>query len=289
MKKNNKIFIITCLLFFISLAGGKLYFHEKWSSETIHNLEVTIAKNDEDIGNLLDKTQSLEAKLNQITNYYEHAIEYSEDSFNYLAIGNSITYHGTCDYWWNEGVGMAASSNTKDYVHLLADYLNKEIKKDVTTYSYNFYTWEVQSADRAETLTLLDGLLNEKLDLVTIQLGENASDISTFEADFIELIKYIKNASPKAQIIVLGEFWLDSNKDIAKKNACKTCEIPFVDLSEIQGVTEYQAGLGTIVYDADGNEHVIEHEGVAAHPGDKGMEWMAKATLNRFLEFYNPI
>lgn len=70
-------------------------------------------------------------------------------------------------------------------------------------------------------LTLLDGLLNEKLDLVTIQLGENASDISTFEADFIELIKYIKNASPKAQIIVLGEFWLDNNKDIVKKMLVK--------------------------------------------------------------------
>ena len=30
------------------------------------------------------------------------------DTFNYLAIGNSLTRHGICKYWWNL-VGMAAS------------------------------------------------------------------------------------------------------------------------------------------------------------------------------------
>lgn len=51
----------------------------------------------------------------------------------------------------------------------------------------------------------------------------------------------------------------------------------FVSLNEIKGNADYQAGLGTIVYDKNGNEHIIEHEGVAANPGDKSMEYIAEA------------
>lgn len=38
--------------------------------------------------------------------------------FNCLVIGNSITKHGKCDYWWGE-YGMAASKLSNDYFHLL--------------------------------------------------------------------------------------------------------------------------------------------------------------------------
>ena len=36
--------------------------------------------------------------------------------YNILAIGNSITLHPVCSYWWGSW-GMAASSIDKDYVH----------------------------------------------------------------------------------------------------------------------------------------------------------------------------
>lgn len=39
---------------------------------------------------------------------------------------------------------------------------------------------------------LLNGLSSEELDLITIQLSENALDLSTFELDFEELIRYVK-------------------------------------------------------------------------------------------------
>lgn len=50
-------------------------------------------------------------------------------------------------------------------------------------------------------------------------------------------------------------------------------------MSEIRGNRDYQAGLGISVYDADGNEHTIEHDGIAAHPGDLGMEYYAKKMI----------
>lgn len=42
---------------------------------------------------------------------------------------------------------------------------------------------------------------------------------------------------------------------------------------------EYQAGYGTPVSGDDGMEHIIEHAGVASHPGDVGMEVIAQRVL----------
>lgn len=50
------------------------------------------------------------------------------NEFNYLAIGNSITQHGICDYWWNKH-GMAASKEDKDYVHLVKNGIEDKIKE----------------------------------------------------------------------------------------------------------------------------------------------------------------
>ena len=55
--------------------------------------------------------------------------------------------------------------------------------------------------------------------------------------------------------------------------------IPFVDLFDIRGKTEYQAGIGTRVQGADRKGRTIEHSGVAAHPGDEGMKYIAEKVL----------
>ena len=78
-------------------------------------------------------------------------------AFNYLAIGNSITVHPKCDYWWNEN-GMAASKIDTDYYHIVVDFLKKNV--NVNSIPYNFSVWESLDTDRAETLELLDSFLN---------------------------------------------------------------------------------------------------------------------------------
>lgn len=87
-------------------------------------------------------------------------------------------------------------------------------------------------------------------------------------------IGYLQKHCPDAQIIVIDDFWSDEKSEI-KKKAIEGVDVDWGDLSEIRGNEAYQAGMGTIVYDADGYEHMIEHDGVVKHPGDKGMQYYA--------------
>lgn len=81
--------------------------------------------------------------------------------------------------------------------------------------------------------------------------------------------------------MIIGQYWKNEIIGNVKQQASKTCGVEFIDLSDIQNKSEWQEGMGTIVYDAQGGEHVIEHEGVAAHLGDKGMEKIAEKIINK--------
>ena len=38
--------------------------------------------------------------------------------------------------------------------------------------------------------------------------------------------------------------------------------------------------MDTIVYDSEGREHIVKHDGVAVHPGDKGMKYIADSVIS---------
>lgn len=267
MKNNRKLFIIILLLCCVALGGGVFFTYRLVKYEKTQNSKISQLQ--DDISLLREEFKALKG---------EKTIDYSDTAYNYLAIGNSITKHDVCDYWWNE-IGMAASSEDNDYVHLV---IGKLVEKygDVYSYAYNFYLWEAQAADRAETLELLDPYMDSRLNLVTIQLSENVSNMDTFEEDFTKLINYIREKSPEAQIIIIDDFWNSRDKSTIKARVAQKFNIAFVNLSEIKGNADYQCGLGTIVYDDEGNPHIVEHDGVAIHPGDLGMEYIANAIID---------
>ena len=235
--------------------------HEKWQNATINNLIL--------------QNQLLTEQVNLLNNSPD--IQYIDNGFNYLAIGNSITKHGKCDYWWNE-IGMAATEKENDYFHLVSSYL-KNKNDNFYSVAVNYAIWETNANDRSQTFNMIDPYLNDKLDLVTIQLSENANDLSTFHTDYTELINHIKEKCPKAQILLVDDFWSNEKSNL-KKDIASSNNISFVNLSEIRGMKEYQCGMNTIVYGDDGKEYKVEHEGVAAHPGDKGMKFIADAIIN---------
>ena len=200
-----------------------------------------------------------------------------DTEFDYFAIGNSITRHGVCEYWWNDTGGMAASTVEKDYVHRVTAYLEEKYG-EVHAFAYNFSRWE-KTTERAETLNYLDPYLYPELDLVTLQLSENATNMETFEEDFSELVNYIREKAPEAQVIIIDDFWAAGDKADIKKRIADINGLAFADLSSIKGNADYQCGLGTVVYDPEGGSHIVEHKGVAGHPGDLGMEYIANAVI----------
>lgn len=262
ISRRTLIGIIVIILALCAVVVIKFINHENSQNHRISDLEGEVSF----LSGTLNAYMSMEK------------VEWSDEGFNFLAIGNSITKHGIGSSWWNE-VGMAATDEEHDYYHLVLNGLESK-EKNVTSYVCNFATWETQSKDRDETFMLIDSYLDDKIDLVTIQLGENASDLTTFKEDYISLINYIKENAPKAQLIIVGDFWENGNRDSMKETVASECDVTYVSLAEIKNNTDYQCGIGAIVYDSEGNEHTVEHEGVAVHPSNKGMEYIANAILN---------
>lgn len=173
---------------------------------------------------------------------------------------------------------MAATSADKDYYHIVLNHL-KEEKDGVISNVCSFSIWETLYTDRAETLEVLDYYLDESLDLITIQLGENAQNLDTFESDFEYMINHIKEKSPSAEVIVIGDFWENENRDEMKREAAEKCSVKYISLNEIKDKKEYEVGIGTEVFGEDGEAHIVEHTGVAAHPNDEAMKYIAERII----------
>lgn len=194
----------------------------------------------------------------------------------YLAIGNSLTLHGKLEYWWNE-VGMAASKAGKDYYSLVCDGIDKEFGLE-SAERFNFAEWE-RSSDRSLLLAKLNPYIEKRPTIVSVQLGENVTDLTTYEGDLKELLGYLRGSLPGVKVIVVGDFWDTGKRNHARWEAAAAAAVLFASLEDIAGKKEYQSAMGAVVYDDEGGEHIIAHEGVASHPGDKGMEAIAERIL----------
>ena len=227
------------------------------------------------IDELEKKIAVLEERLAQLERPADPV--WPRDTFNYLAIGNSLTVHEICSYWWNE-IGMAASDAEHDYFHIVRRELERRFGQ-VTARTFPFYPWEITEHDRDQTLGLLDPLLDDRLSLVTVQLGENVRDFTTFAEDYVSLIEYIKKKTGgKAQIVVVGDFW---REDPVRSAAAEKCGVAYASLKGALDDPKYRSKIGAVVFDAEGKPHTVNHSGVAKHPGDEGMAFIAAKILEK--------
>ena len=231
----------------------------------------------------LNRIDAMQAIMEKDDSYeYKYNCLYG-DGYNVLVIGNSITVHPKTEYWWAER-GMAASRDDKDYVHLIEKQLH-ESRENVNIKAVQFRSWEIQYIDRKDEYSLIDRYLNDGIDWIIVQLGENVTDTTTFEADYVALLLHLHEAVPNAKLLTIGSVWKNETIDSIKQRVSEGLGIAYVDLAEIQDDPKYQAGLGTTVLGEDGKKHLIGHEGVSKHPGDPGMEYIAEKVMMVIRQF----
>ncbi len=259
---KKKIFCILLVILLVisgSFIAYKFIQHEKAQNYRLSTLETSIQGN---IAHFMEKQRQKEE-------YYEYDTAYKDDAYNYLAIGNSLTLIPS----WRRGICSTRPDN--DYFHLVVKHLESQYDT-VVAYPYNMSPWE-RSNDRHSCLDLIDVYLSDKLNLVTIQLGENVTDQTTYEKDLEKLIDYVRQKAPKAQIIIIGDFW-DKKKSAQRQQAAQNTHCAFVDLSEIINNKNYQSYEGQECLLPDGSTIQVSHA-AATHPGDKGMEYIANAVI----------
>ena len=261
-RRNFKIMVALILVLCV-LGGGllvKAYHHEK--------------KQESQIRELGSRMEYLDGRLDQLQNYYNFQTEYRDDAYNYFAIGNSLTLIT------NWGRGICATKPDNDYYGLVNQYLQQQ-HGDVVAYRYNFANWET-TTNRQPRMDLLNPFLSDKLNLVTIQLGENVSDTTTYEKDLENLIVYVRQHAPKAKIVVIGDFW-DKKRNDMRREAAKNQGAAFADIGTIIGDKSYQSKEGTECELTDGSTIKVS-KAEETHPGDKGMAYIADKVIAQLNE-----
>jgi len=187
-----------------------------------------------------------------------------------LFLGNSITLHGPAEHiGWSGNWGMAASAAEKDYVHLLAERIRQATGCDPQLLVKNLADFERQFATYDLAAGLKDAL-DFQADLIIIALGENVPALATEEQQaayrtaFVNLLQTLSHRGRPA-IFVRSTFWTEPIRNGLMAQACRETGATFVAL---QNLDQVEANFARA-------ERSFEHAGVAAHPGDRGMQAIA--------------
>jgi hypothetical protein len=189
-----------------------------------------------------------------------------------LFLGNSITLHGPLEsIGWTGNWGMAASEQSKDYVHLLTKQIAEAAQGSPETMVRNIADFERNYSAYDVPGTLREAI-NFNADLIIVAIGENVGQLKTDndQAAFSEAVKKLLvelKGDNNPTILLRSTFWSDAGKNAALKTACTATDVQFVDLG---GLDADEANFAR-------SERKIEHAGVAGHPGDRGMRAIADA------------
>ncbi|MCB1208161.1 MAG: SGNH/GDSL hydrolase family protein [Verrucomicrobiales bacterium] len=203
------------------------------------------------------------------------AVAFADGGFQkVLFVGNSITLHGPkADIDWSGNWGMAASEESKDYVHLVTKALAAKsgvapeaLVKNIADFERAYVGY-----DLAEKLK---EAIEFRPDLIILAIGENVPAVKSAEEgvklqkSVTELLRVLVG-DRHVTVLVRSCFWANAAKDDALRKACSAVGGIFVDISEL---SKDEGNFGRA-------ERAFKHAGVANHPGDKGMAAIAAALV----------
>lgn len=198
-----------------------------------------------------------------------------------VVFGNSILSHG-----WLQGIGMAASSQDKDYFTLVKNYILSKNPSAIVERG-NGAAWESDPANRRQTFEEKMKLsLKPDTDIVILQFGDNLNTDEkrkNLETDIPNLISWIRNASPKALIYWVGMHYGSQDLVDRIKRICKPLDVPFIDIYQYSKDPKYKSHVGAIIDLPDGTKYTVTDPGVASHPGDLGHKAIADEIIKNFL------
>ena len=212
------------------------------------------------------KKNTVEAKNQLVPSDYISFDGLDHTGVRVMFVGNSITLHGIKeDIGWHQAWGMAASAKEKDYVHLCFNRI-RESYPDAAFCICQAAQWEMKYKDGKSTYPLFESARNFEADIIVMRLVENCPFLEYDKEEFVrcfgDFIEYL-NKDGHAKVIVTNGFWKHP-ADEAIQAYAKRNQLPFVDLGDL-GEREDMKAIG-----------LFAHEGVANHPGDLGMEHIAK-------------
>ena len=246
MKKTIWILLILAVFAVMVSAGVWFVLHEKAQNlnitalmKNVENLTYETEDQAHTIKSLSDAVETLSERINRKDDRFE-PVEWGT-GYNWFALGNSLTW---IESW---GRGICSTQPDNDYFGLVKAYLETKYD-DVTAKRLHYGVWE-QSPCRNAMFDYIDPYLSPDLDLVTIQLGENVAvidrPVSSYREDLAELVKYIRNKCPSAQIIMIDDFWNNQKSDVRREVAEET-GVDFADLAEIRGESPEEVAAYTM-------------------------------------------
>ena len=191
-----------------------------------------------------------------------------------MFVGNSITLHGIRpEIGWYHEWGMAASAKDKDYIHLLETKI-KQLDPNATFCVCQVAEWERRYKEGSSVLSQYEAARAFNADLIILRFIENLPkegyESDTFLRELDALVNYL-NVTGKAKLIITTGFWRHPGDSDIRTYANEK-RITFVELGDL-GENEQMKALG-----------LFEHNGVANHPGDKGMMAIASRIMEAILQ-----
>lgn len=182
-----------------------------------------------------------------------------------VIIGNSIRQHGKApQIGWNYDWGMAATSQDKDYVHVLYKKICDKLAKTQKTAPKLSLPGGVVEKDFSKR----DPSVTKTADIIIVQLGDNFRNPLTEEKlqkPYEAMIKDLKG--DRNPVIICVSNWGGGKMSELISEAAKNQGARFVPLGKLADDPLNKAK----------SEGHFSHGGVNWHPGDRGMAAIAGA------------